>query len=42
MTVIYQKSTSGPLDNPTSISIVGPALAAPMPAQMLAEDVLQG
>jgi hypothetical protein len=42
VTVMYQKSTSGAVNNASSISMIEPAVATPMPRQMLAEHVLQG
>jgi hypothetical protein len=41
VTVMYQKSTSGAVNNANSITVVEPAAAGPMPVQMLAENVLQ-
>jgi hypothetical protein len=42
VTVMYQKSTSGAVNNARSISMIEPAVAVPMPREVLAEHVLQG
>ena len=38
----YQKSTSGMTNNATSITMIEPAVVAPVSRQMLAEHVIQG
>jgi hypothetical protein len=38
----YQKGTSGMTNNATSITMIEPAVVAPVPRQMLAEHVVQG
>jgi cysteine rich repeat protein len=42
VTVMYQKSTSGAVNNASSISVIEPAPVAAVPKEMLAEHVLQG